>query len=292
MALLTGGILNGIILGGIYSLIVFGVVMIYGFCGFPNLAIGPIGLFAAYVTNSLIGGVGWIAAILIGMVIAVGIGMASQRFIFTRIREGAKTSDESLFLVTFVSLAFGIILQTLLPFLFVNLTANIGIPSIGTIIFAGYTFTGYEILAISFSFVLLGLLAYMMRKTAFGRSIYATAQNADLAKLTRVNTRRLYDIVMGLACLFGFIAILLYGVIFNITTSLGLNLSLYGFIMAVVGGVGHLYGAYLAAFIIGLSLSIGSLYIPGTLYKVVFFVIFIIVLIFKPQGLIKSELGI
>lgn len=140
--------------------------------------------------------------------------------------------------------------------------------------------------------VMMALLHYLLRATTLGKAMRATSDNRDLAMVRGINTRRVMMSVWIIAGLFGAIGGVLLGFLFsNITINLGFNLLLPMFAGVILGGI-SVYGAILGSYVVGLAMEVGIYAIPGlsTTYRIpVAFMILLIVLLVKPEGIVGGK---
>jgi len=136
---------------------------------------------------------------------------------------------------------------------------------------------------------MMAVLHYVLRATTLGKAMRATSDNRDLAMVRGINTRRVMMTVWIIAGLFGAIAGVMLGFLFNnLTINLGFNLLLPMFAGAILGGI-SVYGAILGSYVVGLAMEVGIFAIPfvDTTYRIpVAFVVLLIVLLVKPEGLV------
>ena len=130
-----------------------------------------------------------------------------------------------------------------------------------------------------------------LTKTDLGKQIRAVSQNRQAALLMGINVRKIYMIAFGIgSALVGLAASLLMPMYF-VYPSIGLLFGLIAFVVVVLGGLGNMYGAFLGGLIIGLVEAIAGAYIDPALKEVFYFIIFILILLLKPSGLISMGRG-
>ncbi len=139
---------------------------------------------------------------------------------------------------------------------------------------------------------MMAVLHYVLRATTLGKAMRATSDNRDLAMVRGINTRRVMMTVWIIAGLFGAIAGVMLGFLFNnLTINLGFNLLLPMFAGAILGGI-SVYGAILGSYVVGLAMEVGIFAIPfvDTTYRIpVAFVVLLLVLLVKPEGLVGGS---
>lgn len=282
--MLLNGIITGFIMGGVLSLPVLGVAVIYGITGIPNFAIGVIGVFGGFIT--------WYflplhmgLAILIGVATCFAVGYLVQRVLLTPISE--KGGDSTLFFVTTVSLGF--VFEGLIRALFPRPNISIALPRIGIIKFVGFSVEGFKIFALLFAVVTLVIIRLSEEYTEGGKSWQATSQNLKLSKLVGINTGRVFGIASGIGCALASVGAIFWGSLYNLDLNSGWDLGFMGFIVAVVGGIGNIWGGIISALVIGMVMSFSGYLLGGMWQSVILYGIVILVLIIAPKGILGSE---
>ncbi|KPJ83069.1 MAG: hypothetical protein AMS17_18150 [Spirochaetes bacterium DG_61] len=282
--MLLNGLMTGLIMGGILSLPVLGVAVIYGITGIPNFAIGVIGVFGGFVTWYFLSyNMG--LAIAIGVVVCFIIGWIVQRVLLTPISEMG--GDATLFFI--ITIAVGFVFEGLLRAIFPRPNISLELPRIGTISFAGFSVEGFKIIALLFAIGTLIIIRLMEEHTEMGKSWQATSQNLKLAKLIGIKTTQVFSIASGLGCALACIGAIFWGSLYNLQLSSGWDLGFLGFIVAVVGGIGNIWGGLISALIMGMVMSFSGYLLGGEWQSVILYCIVILVLIIAPKGILGSE---
>ncbi|MCK5094146.1 MAG: branched-chain amino acid ABC transporter permease, partial [Spirochaetes bacterium] len=282
--MLLNGIITGLIMGGILSLPVLGVAVIYGITGIPNFAIGVIGVLGGFVTWYFLSfnmGV----AIVIGIAVCFIIGYIIQRILLTPISE--RGGDSTLFFIITVSVGF--VFEGIIRAIFPRPNISLELPRIGTINLAGVTVEGFKIFALLFALGTLVVIRLLEEHTEIGKSWQATSQNLKLAKLIGINTNRVFSIASGIGCSLACVGAIFWGSLYNLQVSTGWDLGFMGFIIAVVGGIGNIWGGIISALIMGMVMSFSGYLLGGEWQSVILYFIVILVLIIAPKGILGSE---
>ncbi len=282
--MLLNGIITGLIMGGILSLPVLGVAVIYGITGIPNFAIGVIGVLGGFVTWYFLSfnmGV----AIVIGIAVCFIIGYIIQRILLTPISE--RGGDSTLFFIITVSVGF--VFEGIIRAIFPRPNISLELPRIGTINLAGVTVEGFKIFALLFALGTLVVIRLLEEHTEIGKSWQATSQNLKLAKLIGINTNRVFSIASGIGCALACVGAIFWGSLYNLQVSTGWDLGFMGFIIAVVGGIGNIWGGIISALIMGMVMSFSGYLLGGEWQSVILYFIVILVLIIAPKGILGSE---
>jgi len=294
-------LINGLTLGAIYGLIAIGYTMVYGIIGMINFAHGEIymiGAFISLITILLMGQLGFtsvafvlMVALAMAMVFAATYGWSVERTAYRPLRGAPRLSPlisaigMSIFLQNYVQLIQGARVKPLQPLLqggFV-LMENDGFT---------VTLSYLQIIIIVLTVALMTVFSLVISKTALGRSQRACEQDRTMAGLVGVNVDRTISLtfVMGaaLAAVAGLMVTLYYGVI---DFYIGFLAGIKAFTAAVLGGIGSLPGAMLGGLLIGLIEAFWSAYFTIEYKDVAAFSILVIVLIFRPTGILgKPEI--
>jgi branched-chain amino acid transport system permease protein len=277
--------ITGILIGGVLALPVMGVALIYGVTGILNYAIAAIGTFSVFVTWTLLSHGLWVG-ILAGLAVSFAIGFGIQRFLLNPLIE-RKGYDLTLFFI----ITFGIatIVSSLTKNLFPRPTISIELPRIGILSIAGATVDVNRLIAIGIALGILLLIRFLQKTTKTGRSWSATSQNLKMAKLVGINVGFVYALVSGIGVILGFIGAFYWGALYNLTVNTGWDLTFLGYIIAIVGGIGNVWGGMLSALIMGEVIAFAGNLVGGIWQSVVLYGILFAILVFAPKGILGSE---
>jgi len=282
--MLLNGIITGLIMGGILSLPVLGVAVIYGITGIPNFAIGVIGVFGGFITWYFLSySIG--LAIVIGVVVCFIVGYIVQRILLTPISE--KGGDATLFFIITVSVGF--VFEGFIRAIFPRPNISLELPRLGTINLATFTVEGFKIIALVFALGTLVIIRLLEEHTEIGKSWQATSQNLKLSKLVGIKTTQVFSIASGIGCALACVGAIFWGSLYNLQLSSGWDLGFMGFIVAVVGGIGNIWGGMISALIMGMVMSFSGYLLGGEWQSVILYFIVILVLIIAPKGILGSE---
>ena len=288
--------INGITLGAVYGLIAIGYTMVYGIVGMINFAHGEIymiGAFVAVIVFTLLGmmGVTWVpAAVLIvlvtSMLFTAAYGWAVERIAYRPLRGSFRLAPlisaigMSIFLQNYVQLLQGARVKAIQPIV------TGAIPLIETGHFQ-VAVTYIQILIIALTIILMIGFSLLITRTSFGRAQRACEQDQTMAALLGIDVDRTISMtfMIGaiLAAVAGVMVTLYYGVV---DFFIGFQAGLKAFAAAVLGGIGSLPGAMLGGFLIGLVEAYWSAYFSIEYKDIATFSILILVLIFRPTGLL------
>ncbi len=136
----------------------------------------------------------------------------------------------------------------------------------------------------------LGLFVFL-RTTDVGKALRAVAEEPEGAALVGINVARIRAATFGLGSACVAVAGALITPFFYVAPDVGESFNIMAFVVVVLGGMGNFVGALAGGFIVGLAESLGAAFLPGSLKQLVVFVIFVLVLLFRPQGLFGGSRG-
>ncbi len=303
-------LVNGLSLGSLYALIAVGYTVVYGIVQLINFAHGEIfmiGGFGALATWLVIGRAGeihawWMLPLMLvgGVVASVGMALITERFAYRPLRNAPRLAPLitaigiSVFLQEFVRLFFGRIPS------FPTAKRAIPFPQIDGVTGQAFVIGGVVIQrAALFMIVSLVIctviLWFFVNRTRLGRAMQATSQDPDTARLMGINVDKIIMVAFALGAALAAVAGVAYGLRYaNIDFKMGFIAGLKAFTAAVLGGIGNINGAVVGGLVLGIVETMATEYIPGqfggSAWKDVWaFVILILVLVFRPQGLLGAR---
>ena len=283
LAIIIPSVLNGITTGALYALVALGLTLIYGVLHIINFAHGALlmlGLYAVYYLKARFGIDPYVALLIVPPAM-FALGYALQRGIVGRASHGR---DENILLVT---LGLAIVIENLSLFFFRSDTRIIDTPySFETVDILGAFLPLPKVVAFAGAIVTAALLWLVMARTDLGRAIRAVAKEKKGAALVGIDTDHVYAMSygLGIACL-GVAACLLLPS-YYVNPQVGHGFVLIAFTIVVLGGMGSFVGALIGGIVIGVIEAMGGLFLGESLGQIGIFAIFILVLIFRPTGLL------
>jgi branched-chain amino acid transport system permease protein len=283
--LLTQAIANGILLGGIYALAALGLSLVFGIMDIVNLAHGHMLMVGAYIAIGLFtaAGITPLLGMFLAIVLMFGLGMLIQVVLLRHV------VDEGIEQPIIVLFGLALVLQNVGRVLVGgdSRSADIGIPGDGIDI--GIAFLSFPRTVTFVVSVLLIVATWVfLQYTKTGQAIRATAQNRTAARYMGIDTDRIYVITLGIGTALAGAAGALLSMIFPITPYVGWSYLLKTFAVVVLGGVGSVLGTLVGGLILGVSENLGGIYLGGGYRDVVSLLIFLGVLLLRPQGLFGS----
>ena len=295
-------IVNGLVLGSVYALVALGYTMVYGILGLINFAHGEVVMIGAMVALSVIqvlGGMALPVALVVGaglvvaIVVCVAVGFTMERLAYRPLRSAPKLAP----LITAIGMS--IVLQSLAVLIWGRDYRSFPaiIPMVRMQV-AGVTITSVQIAIVVLSVLLMVGLWLLVQRTSLGRAMRATSQNPSIAGLMGVDINVIISTTFMLGSALAAIAGLMVMAYYSLAHYyMGFLLGLKAFSAAVLGGIGNLAGAMLGGLLLGMIESLGAGYIGdltgdflGSNYQDVFaFFVLILVLVFRPSGLLGEQ---
>ena len=275
-------LISTVLLGGIYALIAVGLTLIFGIMRVVNFAHGEflmLGMYLAFWSFTLWGvDPYFILVVAVPLFFAIGLG------VYALVMRGVIHASHNVQIFTTVGLSTALQNVTLVlwtgDFRFVRPWESSVVVRI-----LGAAFNLSQVIAFAVALLFTLALFAFMKWTHAGRVMRATAQDGEAATLMGINTDRVYRLAfaIGIACVG--VAGVLVSPLYSVYPTAGLQFVLLAYVVVVLGGLGDMVGALLGALIVAGVEVIGS-YVFGSAWKeVIYFVLFIAVLVFRPAGL-------
>jgi branched-chain amino acid transport system permease protein len=280
--ILFPSLLNGLTTGAVYALVALGLTLIYGVLHIINFAHGAslmLALYGVYLLNTRLGWDPYLAlpVMVAGMFV---LGYALQRLVINRASHG---KDENILLVT---LGLAIVMENMALLAFSADTRSIDTPyTLRTVPIGPAMIALPKLIAFGGALAVAALLLWIVKRTDLGRAIRAVAKEKQGAKLMGIDVEHVYAMSfgIGLACLGAAACFLLPA--YYVNPQVGSGFVLVAFTIVVLGGMGSFSGALLGGLLIGVVESIGGLLLGDSLGQMGIYLIFIAVLLLRPQGL-------
>lgn len=277
-------VLNGLTLGGVYSLVALGLTLVYGILYVPNFAHGAFymaGAFAAFALMNRFGFNYWLAMIGAALVVSV-IATVAERLVFHPLRHASGLHS--------MIAAIGILLfleagaQALFGADFHRLPA----PWEGVVTIGGAVLPIQRLLIIIAAFVLMLVLHLFLTRTVTGSTIVAMAQNREGAALVGIDPNRVAMLTFAISGALAGVAATLYAPINLVYPAMGHLVITKAFVIIILGGMGSVPGAIVGGLIIGMAESFGAYYLSTDYKDIIAFGLLVLILSIRPQGLFAS----
>jgi branched-chain amino acid transport system permease protein len=280
--IVAASLVGGLLTGGVYALVALGLTLIYGVLHIVNFAHGAllmVGMYAAWVLATRFGLDPYVALPLVSLAM-FGFGWALYRLVIGRVSHGW---DQAILLAT---LGVAVVLDNAALVIFSGDTRTIETPlSFAMVEIGPLLLPVGKLLSCAVALVLAALLWAFMTRTATGRAIRAVAREPDGARLVGIRPERIFALAygIGVACLGAAACLLLPS--FYVSPSVGENFVLVAFTIVVLGGMGSFPGAVAGGLLVGMTESLGGLFLGESLGPITVSLMFIAVLLLRPTGL-------
>ncbi len=275
-------VVNGLLRGSIYALAAIGMTLIFGVMNIVNFAHGSLMMVAMYITFWLFTLLGMdpYLSLVISVPVLFVLGGLIEKYLIHRSLEGPEINQ---FLITAGILIF---IENAAIFLFSPDFRGVKVEYRGANLSIGEVIIGLNPLIASAVVVALTFSLYLfLKKTDLGRALRAVTANKEAARLMGINLNFIYFVAFGIGTACVGAAGTIISPMYYIFPHVGHLFLLLSFVIVILGGQGHVIGAFLGGLIIGVVESLCILVIPGSTKDAVVYAVFILVLLFKPSGL-------
>ena len=281
-SILMAATINGLLIGGIYTLVASGLTLIYGVLHIINFAHGSLlmlAMFGVYFLLTKLGVDPYLS--LVVMVPAMfALGYVMYRGLIGKLAQG---KDENILLIT---LGLSILIENLALMFFKGDTRTISVSYSDRMVELGPLLLSFpKIVSFLAAMVLCALLGLFIQRTDTGRAIRAVAKERMGARLVGIDVDRVFAISYGIGLATLGAAACLLMPIFYVSPTTGQVFVIVAFTVVVLGGMGSFFGAVVGGLIVGLTESFGGLFLGESLGQIGISLIFILILLLRPQGL-------
>jgi branched-chain amino acid transport system permease protein len=284
-------LLTGLQLGAIYALIALGLTLIFGTLGVVNFAHGALYMLAAYCAVIIAGKMGFLAAIVLVPIILFAVGIALERGL---IRYFYNRPHVDQILVTF---GLAIVVEEVVKWIFGANNIPFKLPAWGNGVaflheyipfLEGFVvFPKWRLILVAVSLLTVFALFALLQFTRFGLIVRAGMREPEMLRFLGVDITKRFAIVFGLGALIAGIAGVFGGPITQVSPGVGMNLLVPSFLVVVIGGMGSLAGALIAALMLGMALAFTAE--VASLQQIIIYLIAVVVLLGRPRGLLGKK---
>ncbi len=276
-------LLNALQLGSTYALIALGYTMVYGILTMINFAHGDlfmVGAFLAFIAAVTLN-LPFVPTLLVAMIGTAFVGVTIERFAYRPLRQAPRVS------AIITALGVGIFLENFtlalnpypqhIPVLIENVTWTAG----------GISFSLLQFIIIGLSLTLMLILDFIVRRTMIGMAMRAISWDKTVVPLMGVPLNLVISLTFAIGTSLGGAAGMMYGLAYPVIDPyMGIIIGWKAFISAVVGGIGNIRGAMIGGFILGAVEIFVAAYISSTYRDFVAFTLLLVLLIFRPYGIL------
>jgi branched-chain amino acid transport system permease protein len=280
--ILLAAAINGLLIGGIYTLVASGLTLIYGVLHIINFAHGSMLMLAMFGVYWLLMqfGVDPYLSLVVMVPAMFGLGFVLYRGLIGRLASG---KDENILLIT---LGLSIIIENIALMIFKGDTRTITVSYSDRMVELGDNLVSFpKLVSFVAAMVLCALLGLFIQRTDTGRAIRAVAKERVGSRLVGIDVDRVFAIAYGIGLATLGAAACLLMPIFYVSPTTGHVFVIVAFTVVVLGGMGSFLGAVVGGLLVGLTESFGGLFLGESLGQIGISLIFILILLFRPQGL-------
>jgi branched-chain amino acid transport system permease protein len=286
LTILGSAAINGLLIGGIYTLVASGLTLIYGVLHIINFAHGSLLMLAMFGVYYLLMklGIDPYLSLLIMVPAMYLLGYLLYKLLIGRLSQG---KDENILLIT---LGLSILIENLALMFFKGDTRTISVSYSDTMVELGPTLVSLpKIISFGAAMALCAALGLFIQRTDTGRAIRAVAKERVGARLVGIDVERVFAISFGIGLATLGAAACLLMPIFYVSPTTGHVFVMVAFTVVVLGGMGSFLGAVIGGLIVGLTESFGGLFLGESLGQIGISLIFILILLFRPSGLFGAK---
>jgi branched-chain amino acid transport system permease protein len=276
--------IDGLMLGFVYGLAAMGLTLIFGVMKVINLAHGPVialGMFAVLVLSQTFGINPYIALALV-VLLGLAFGVVMYFVAVDRVINAPElTTLLATFSVNLMIIGIGTVIFTTTP-------RSVDID-LGALRGGGITVLGTHIVSVLIAIVVAAALYGFLFRTRLGKSIRAVANNRAAAELMGIDSRRMLALAFGIGTALAMVSGGLLSTLFSFTILSGTTYEVKSFVIVVLGGLGNPTGALVGGIVLGLLEGVTTVFIPVSWVPVLEYVIFVLILLVRPSGLLGSR---
>jgi branched-chain amino acid transport system permease protein len=281
--LLLQAVISGLLLGGVYGLVASGLTLIFGVLRIINFAHGAVMMLAMYGTYWLhaLAGLDPYLSVAITAPAFFVLGVVIQRVVIEPNRDAAEHNQLML------TLGLALFFENLALVLWQADFRTVRVPYAALSFDVGEAVVEFpKLVACAGAVVMaLGLFAFLKR-TDVGKAIRSLAEEPEGAMLVGIDVARIRAVAFGIGSSCAAVAGALVTPFFYVAPDVAESFNIMAFVVVVLGGMGNFLGALVGGFVVGLAEALGAALLPGSLKHLVVFVIFALVLLFRPAGIL------
>jgi branched-chain amino acid transport system permease protein len=280
--LLSAQLLNGIVLGSIYALIALGYTMVWNILEFINFAHGDVYMIGAFVgLTTVLAGAPLLVGFIAGAAAAALLGVLIERLAYRPLRGTPKIN------LLISAIGVSIVLQNVAQVIWGARPRVFPSPFLdSSILVAGINVNYQQIFIVALALILMVGLQLWIKNSMMGKALRGSAQDLEAAQLMGIPTNRVVSLTFAIGSALGAIAGILIGPLFLVYPTMGALAGLKAFTAAVLGGIGNIAGAMLGGILLGSIESLAAAYLSSGYRDAISFSLLILVLLFRPWGLL------
>lgn len=274
------GVLSGVLLGGVYGLIAIGLAMVVGVMRIVNFAHADFVMIAMYITFFVVtaGGLNPYVAVLVALPALFLLGVVLERGII-RFSYGQLEANQLV-----LTAAISLMLQNFALLLF-SPTARSAVTTYDLVPLGPVFVNKAQVIGFGVALAATAALTLLLRLTEVGRALRATVGDPEMATMLGVNVVRIRTIAFGLSAALSAVAGVVLATYYPMAPTVGVNFLVVAFVAMVMGGLTSIGGAFTASLLVGVAQQVTATLGDARIQNLTVFVIFILLLVLRPQGL-------
>ena len=286
--LLLNSLINGILLGGVLALLAFGMNLIFGVVKILHMAYGQCVMLGMYVIYTLVVilGMPLLLASLIALPVMGFVGFLLQMFVINPLLKAKANPLTQLLALAGLTIVFENMAQVIWGADLRGINVQLPLIHLGNI----FVRTSNLIAFVGALLTLLGLYLFLNR-TYLGLAVRSIAQDLDSARLMGINPRAVYYLTMAAGGILTALIAAFFSPIYAVHPHFGGSFTMMAFIIVVLGGMGNMLGGFIGAFTIGIVMSLSAALTSTEIADIITLVIFIAVILVRPQGLLGLKVS-
>ncbi len=281
-------LIDGILIGGVYAAIGLGLSLAYGVMGVVNWAHGEVlmvSMFISFYLTKFAGFDPYLTA-LVNIVVMGAMGFILQKFVFNRLVNRGKAAWRDILLFT---AGMSLALQALFNMIFGAEVKSVTTRYSGMLELGDMMISKPKTISFVLAAVCCILLYIFIQRSELGRALRATSQDRNTAQLMGINANLVYCFAFAISLALVGLSGALLTPFYSVNPYVGASFCFKSFIIVAMGGKGNIPGALLAGVVIGVIEKIGGAFVGDNLAQIIIFVLFIVILLVKPDGLLAKR---
>jgi branched-chain amino acid transport system permease protein len=276
---------NGLVIGSVYVLIALGLTVIFGILGVAHFAHGSVAMFGGYVTFYFTQklGISFFPAMALAIPVGMALGVLIERLCYRPVRDDPHIN------AFIIALGLTLIIDKTNLLLFGADQIVVPTPYRTVYNLGGVAVVELRLYVLLTAIALVWLMSALMSRTKMGKAVRAVAQNPQAAVLMGIDPMRVSSVVFAISSGLGVAAGAIVGALFAVAPGVGEALVIKGFAVLILGGLGSVPGAIVGGLLLGVSETLAAGWISSAYKDVIAFLVMIIALLFKPEGLLGKK---
>ncbi len=282
MTLIAQAVMSGLALGAIYALAASGLGIIFGLFGVINFAHTQNMMVAAVVAVvASSAGIPFVLAIVIGILAAALLGILVERLFIRPLLSHETAQIDTLF----ITLGLSIVIENGMLLLWGSQPKYFESSLHGVVEFSGVILSIDRLITMVAAAVVFLVLRLLATRTRIGKSVLATAQNPEAARIIGIPVDRVRLVAFAVGCGLAGLGGVLWGTIYSVSYLTGGTFLILSFVLVVMSGPGNITGILICSLVLGMTESVAGAFFDPKWQRLAVMVVFIVIIVRRPQGL-------